>query len=488
MRNLKNFLIVCTFFVALALLASCASAPAPEIAATEAPTATPSPTATPAPISFEAAAEANRTELRTFSDYGSVFSAVQESKAEGDGADVPAHSSALRAAASPEELTESDILRVDGEYIYTLTDKNLTIFHLSGEAGELISHYAGRYRLEQLRRRFRQFAGSERTPLALFLRGSRLAVLLTCTATRASGARCAIRNMPASISTTFPIRTRLCSSRAPVRAAYTRCVDERRRSLRCDGLLRVGRLPTPQMRTSSFRAYIPPRTAACLRSKALTRCRTAARAAPCSAATPSTRRRRKCRRRLRHRGEKRIRCTRRSFPDRHTPVSAESRRMSDSVGDYTEYVELLCTDLFRFDFDASGIRPAASGVVSGLLPEKSAIAPFGSGYVCLSEVSGSYINMYVGKGGPAPAAEQTGSALYTLDAALTVTAKSPSFRTATVSSGRASRRKPCCSPARTDPAPPISRSRHDHRRARRRCDPGGCAASVEKRRLCRLPA
>ena len=139
MRNLKKFLIVCTFFVALALLAGCASAPAPEIAATEAPTATPSPTATPAPISFEAAAEANRAELRTFSDYGSVFSAVQESKAEGDGAVVPAHSSALRAAASPEELTESDILRVDGEYIYTLTDKNLTIFHLSGEAGELIS-------------------------------------------------------------------------------------------------------------------------------------------------------------------------------------------------------------------------------------------------------------------------------------------------------------------------------------------------------------
>lgn len=52
MRNLKKFLIVCTFFVALALLAGCASAPAPEIAATEAPTATPSPTATPAPISF----------------------------------------------------------------------------------------------------------------------------------------------------------------------------------------------------------------------------------------------------------------------------------------------------------------------------------------------------------------------------------------------------------------------------------------------------
>ena len=84
MKNLKKVLIVCTFFVALALLAGCASEPAPEAAATEAPTATPSPTATPAPISFETAAEANRAELRTFSDYGSVFSAVQESKAEGE--------------------------------------------------------------------------------------------------------------------------------------------------------------------------------------------------------------------------------------------------------------------------------------------------------------------------------------------------------------------------------------------------------------------
>ena len=178
MRNLKKFLIVCTFFVALALLAGCASAPAPEIAATEAPTATPSPTATPAPISFEAAAEANRAELRTFSDYGSVFSAVQESKAEGDGADVPAHSSALRAAASPENITESDILRIDGEYIYTLTDKNLTIFHLSGEAGELISTTPVGTAWSSSGDGSGSFAGSERTPLALFLRGSRLAVLL----------------------------------------------------------------------------------------------------------------------------------------------------------------------------------------------------------------------------------------------------------------------------------------------------------------------
>ena len=132
---------------------------------------------------------------------------------------------ALRAAASPEN-TESDILRIDGEYIYTLTDKNLTIFHLSGEAGGAYFHHAGRYRLSAASEICpgRSFAGSERTPLALFL--SRL------TARRSPddvygyeslGAMCyssGCRRRRFGI-TTFPIRTRLCSSRAPVRAAYT---------------------------------------------------------------------------------------------------------------------------------------------------------------------------------------------------------------------------------------------------------------------------
>ena len=104
-------------------------------------------------------------------------------------------------------------------------------------------------------------------------------------------------------------------------------------------------------------------------------------------------------------------------------VSAESRRMSDDKGSYTEYAELVCTDLFRFDYDASGIRLGSSGIVSGVLPEKSAIAPFGSGYVCVSEVSGSYLRMYEGKGEPVPAAEPSGSTLYALDDCLAVTAK-----------------------------------------------------------------
>ena len=78
MRNLKKVFIICTIFFVIALLAGCSSSRQPEPAATEAPAVTPSPTATPAPISFEAAAEANRTELRTFSDYGAVFAALRE--------------------------------------------------------------------------------------------------------------------------------------------------------------------------------------------------------------------------------------------------------------------------------------------------------------------------------------------------------------------------------------------------------------------------
>ena len=78
MRNLKKIFIICTIFFVTAVLAGCSFSREPEVSATEAPTATPSPTATPAPISFESAAEANRAELRTFSDYGGVISAIQE--------------------------------------------------------------------------------------------------------------------------------------------------------------------------------------------------------------------------------------------------------------------------------------------------------------------------------------------------------------------------------------------------------------------------
>ena len=96
MRNLKKIFIICTIFFVTAILAGCSFSREPEVSATEAPTATPSPTATPAPISFESAAEANRAELRTFSDYGGVISAIQE---EASPAETPEASSAMHCAA-----------------------------------------------------------------------------------------------------------------------------------------------------------------------------------------------------------------------------------------------------------------------------------------------------------------------------------------------------------------------------------------------------
>ena len=347
MRNLKKFLIVCTFFVALALLAGCASAPAPEIAATEAPTATPSPTATPAPISFEAAAEANRAELRTFSDYGSVFSAVQESKAEGDGADVPAHSSALRAAASPDELTESDILRVDGEYIYTLTDKNLTIFHLSGEAGELISTTPVGTAWSSSGDGSGNFAGSERTPLALFLRGSRLAVLLDVYGYDSFGGEMRYSEYVGVDSDAWMSGGALC-------VATDFSVLDAADAADTDKFI-------PRVHTAADSRQLEAESLYALPNSG----------EGCTVLGGYS---------LDEAAQKNAVAV---YGIEAKNVYAESRRMSDSMGDYTEYVELLCTDLFRFDYDASGIRPAASGVVNGLLPERSAIAPFGSGYVCL---------------------------------------------------------------------------------------------------------
>ena len=139
MRNLKKFLIVCTFsslwlFWPAALPHPRRRSP-PQKHRPRRPLRRPRPRRSHSRLRLRRIARS----CARFRIMAGVFSAVQESKAEEDGADVPAYSSALRAAASPEDLTESDILRVDGEYIYTLTDKNLTIFHLSGEAGELIS-------------------------------------------------------------------------------------------------------------------------------------------------------------------------------------------------------------------------------------------------------------------------------------------------------------------------------------------------------------
>ncbi len=423
MRNLKKVFIICTIFFVIALLAGCSSSRQPEPAATEEPVVTPAPTATPAPISLEAAAETNRTELRTFSDYNDVFSALPDETA-GENTGTLETASALSAAASFHDLTESDILHVDGEYIYALSDKNLTIFRLSGEAGELISTTPVGTAWSSSGSDSGTFTGSERTPLALFLRGSRLAVLLDVYGYESIGSEIhyseyvgvdfydvsdpytpvllASVGQDGIFSGAWMSGGALCVatdysvsdvSDAANAEQYVPCVHTAAES-RLLPVESLYALPAGGDSCAVLGAYSLDEAA---QRNAVAVYGAEAKnvyAVPGSIFLTDTR-----------------------------SVSAESRRMSDDVGSYTEYAELVCTDLFRFDYDASGIRLGSSGIVSGVLPEKSAIAPFSSGYVCASEVSGSYFRMYEGKGEPVPAAEPSGSTLYALDDSLAVTAK-----------------------------------------------------------------
>lgn len=420
MRNLKKILIICTIFFVAALLAGCSSPREPELAATEAPAATPTPTATPAPISFEAAAEANRTQLCTFSDYSGIFSALQK---EPNTTETSKTASALSAVASFHDLDESDILRVDGEYIYALSDKDLTIFRLSGEAGELISTTSVGTAWSSSGSDTGAFTGSERTPLALFLRGSRLAVVLDVYGYESTGSKIhyleyvgvdfydvsdpyspvllASTGQDGIFSEAWMSGNTLCiatdySVLDPADAADVENFVPRVYTAADSRFLDAGSLyalPNGGDGCAVLAAYsldetVQKNAVAVYGAKAKN-----VYAMPGSVFLTETR-----------------------------SVSAESRRMSDDMGIYTEYADLICTDLFRFDYDASGIRLGASGIVSGVLPEKDAIAPSGSGYVCVSDVSGSYLHEYEGESGQTLAAERSGGALYALDVSLTVTA------------------------------------------------------------------
>ena len=475
MRNLKKVFIICTIFFVIALLAGCSSSRQPEPAATEAPAVTPSPTATPAPISFEAAAEANRTELRTFSDYGAVFTALREAAdAAEEEMTVPETASALSAAASFHDLAESDILRVDGEYIYALSDKTLTIFRLSGEAGELISATPVGTAWSSSGSDSGSFTGSERTPLALFLRGSRLAVLLDVYGYESAGSEVryseyvgvdiydvsdpsapvllASAGQDGVFSEAWMSSGALCvateySVADLTGAENTESFVPRLHTAAESHLLDAGSLyalPNGGEGCAVLGVYSLDDAA---QKNAVAVYGAAAKhvyAVPSGIFLTDTR-----------------------------SVSAESRRMSDDLGAFTEYAELVCTDLFRFDYDSSGLRLGGSGIVSGVLPEKSAIASFGSGYVCVSEVSGSYLRMYEGNGGTVPAARSMRSTPLLL-----LRRSFRSSRTAAASSGRASHRKRCFSPG--IPAPILQTSRP---RGRSRLPPAGMLS--RRTRCCR---
>lgn len=420
MRDLKKILVICTIFFVTSILAGCSSPREPEVSTTEAPTATPSPTATPAPISFESAAEANRAELRTFSDYGGVFSAIQE---ETSPAETPEASSATRCAASFRNLTESDILRVDGEYIYALSDKDLTIFRLSGEAGELISTTPVGTAWSSSGNDSGIFTGSERTPLALFLRGSRLAVLLDVYGYESTGSEIRYSeyvgvnfydvsdpHAPILLSSTGQggvYSDAWMSGNALCVATVFSVVDAADAADTDRFVPRVHTAADSRLLDAGSLYALPSGADGCMVLSAYSMDEAVQKNAVAIYGAEAN---------------KLYALPGCLFLTDTRAVSAESRRMSDDTGSYTEYAELLCTDLFRFDYDASGIRPGASGIVSGVLPEGSAIAPFSSGYVCISEMCGSYLHMYEGKGGPVPASERSGGVVYTLNPSLTVTA------------------------------------------------------------------
>lgn len=422
MKNIKIILMICIFLFAAAAMAGCASPQEPDAAATAAPSATPAPTATPAPISFEDAAAANRAELRTFSDYDSVFSAVQDAQTTEENAEVPKSSSALRSAAAFSGLTESDVLCIEGEYIYALSDKNLTVFHLSGETGEKISSTPVGSAWSTSESESGSFVGSERTPLAIFLHDTRLAVVMDVY--RYESVEADIHyseyvcvdiydvsdpSSPILLSSTgqdgvfsdaWMSGGTLCVATAYSVSSPAEAADVERFVPNTHTAAGSRSLDTASLYA------LPDSAEGCVVLGGYSLGAAAqkgvlavygAEAKDLYAVSGSL------------------------FLTDTRSVSAVSRHMSDEAGDYTEYVELVCTDIFRIDYDEDGIRPAAVGIVSGLLPEKNAFAPFGAGYVCLSETSGSYFRLYTGKDSAVPAAQSAGSSLCVLDASLAVT-------------------------------------------------------------------
>lgn len=419
MKNLKKILLLCTIFFCLCLLAGCSSGTRTP-AATEAPGASPEPTATPAPISFEAAAEAARTELRTFSALSEIAEAMQEPRTEAPETTV----SALRCAQIAGDLTESDALRVDGEYIYALSDKDLTIFRLSGEAGELVSTTRVGTAWSSSSDETGAFTGSEKTPLALFLRASRLAVVTDVYGYESRGGDMVYSEYvgvdiydvsdpgaPVLLSSAGQdgvfAGAWLSGSALCVAAEYSvfpspedgkaddliPCVHTGADSRALD-VSEIYALPTGGSDGCTVLSVYSFDNASQINTIAVYGADMA----------------------------KSYTLAGSLFLTETRTVTAESRRMSDSAGAFMEYAELVCTDLFRFDYDISGIRPAASGVVNGILPEKNAVASYDGGFVCLTEQSAGYRKTYE-SGDDAAVQSVPGRMLYTLDTALSVTAK-----------------------------------------------------------------
>ena len=422
MRKKKKILLpIGAVAAALLLFAGCSASRdvVPSPTASAVPSTTPAPTATPAPISFVVAAEQTRTELQTFSDYTAVFNYITETEVEQP--TTPKHSASVTAACVS-DLTLSDVVRINGDYIYTLTEKNLTVFRWNGESGEVISStpVGSPWSSDELS--VGRFSGGERTPIALFLHETHLAVLLDVYAYESVGSEIDYSEYIGvdiyDISDPY----------APVLLTSAGQDGIFSDAWMSDGALCVAtsysvyELGDP----SNADIYIPHiRSAAgsaLLRPEEL--CALPAGGSSCTVLATYS---------LGDASQKNALAVYGAVPEDLYAVNgsvfaadtriatAESRRMIDDNGNFTEYAETVCTDLFRFDYDSSGIRPGASGVVCGLLPEKNPIAPFRSGYVCISEMSGSYYRVYEGTKEIVTTAERSGGSVYALNDSLSVT-------------------------------------------------------------------
>ncbi len=423
MKNLKKILLICSIALCFCLLVGCGTsheAEAPTV--TEAPIATPEPTPTPAPITPEEAAASGTASLTTFSDYDEVFAAVQELQSVEE---TEAELSALCCALSDGDLTGSGTVCVSGELVYALSEKNLVIYRLSGETGELLSTTrVGTAWSTTTDDATGAFTGSEKTPLALFLSGTRLAVVLDVYGYEGTtGTIVYSEYVGVDIYDVSDAVAPVCLASFGQDGVFS------------DAWMSGGTLCLATKYSiydaadaSDTGAYVPALYNGAASSILDVSSLYAASFARCSGcavfgvysldnasqtgavAVYGT-------------DADKVRTVSGSlFLTETCNISAPSRTMSDETDAYTEYAAVACTELYRFDYDASGLRLAASAVVNGVLSEDNAIAKTDTGYMIFSEQIGSYYNQYE-SGELVTTQELSGGLVCLLDDSLTCTAK-----------------------------------------------------------------
>ena len=423
MSFLKKILPFCTLLFAIALLAGCAGSS--ETTVTSEPTASPEPTATPAPLTPEDVAAQTSAEYETFSDYESVFNALSARSSEQTDDEESRSGSASISAASVSDVMEGDIVCTDGEYLYAIEDKQLKIFHCSGEEGELVSSVSvGTAWSTDTQEDGSGFSGSEKTPLAMFVGLSRAAIVMDV-----YGYESTEENTVYSEYVTVdfydvsdpanPVFLSSCGQDGVYSASWmegeTICVATDYSVYDLSDSANTKKY-IPQTYTASDGETLAPENILMLSNQ------TGANGTVLGAYSVSNASMHNALAIFGAEAEDICPLSGKLFITDTRSVKEESRRMTDAGGEYTEYIEAVYTELFRFDFDSTGIHLAASGLIGGLLPEKSAIAAAPNGYVCLGEQSGTYYKSY----GESSAEEETqsisGTCLYALDSSLACTA------------------------------------------------------------------